>query len=254
MPRQSLLSVVARGEIRFGLVLSAVFVMAQANPSQVTIQPNLAKGLGVNVEVRQVIPYNSPQNPLYKISYTYKFDGRRTVFIDGGPGTVPAEGQFSYLTRTLALKFLDSPDGTSIVSLPLQVTFVPAGDASKVAPNEDEFPPVGKEGDWLGTSTEFKVHVDKVLNSLDISYGFCPAQDQCFITSYKSVDFAARHGERGEVAVKIVYGDREGKAHFRILTKVQEKLSHGSWLQPEDQVVVEAADGFVKHLLEQLGS
>jgi hypothetical protein len=257
MPRQSLLSVVADGGIRFALVLSATFVMAQANPSPITIQPNLAKGPGINVEAKQVIPYNSPQNPLYKISYTYKFDGRSTVFIDGGPGTVPSAGQFTYLTRTLMLKFLDSPDGTSILSLPLQVTFVPAGvpagEASEDAPKESEFPSVGKEGDWNGTSTDFKAHLNKVLTSLDVPYGFCSAQDQCVITAYKSVDFAALHREQGEVAVKIVYGDRSGKAHFRIYSKAQEKLSHGSWLEPE-QVVVEAADGFVKHLLEQLGS
>jgi hypothetical protein len=253
MPRQSLLSVVANGGTKFALVFSAAFVMAQTIPSPVTIQPNLAKGEGINVEAKEVIPYNSPQNPLYKISYTYKFDGRSTVFIDGGPGTVSSEGQFTYLARTLTLTFLTSPNGTAIVSVPLQVTFVPAGEVSQIIPNESEFPSAGKEGDWPGTSMEFKIHVNKVLNSLDMSYGFCPAQDQCFITIYKSVDFAAQHGERGEVAVKIVYGDREGKAHFRILTKVQEKLSHGSWLDPRDQVVVEAAEGVVKRLLEQLG-
>jgi hypothetical protein len=253
MPRPSLLSVVADGRRRLALVLSAGFVMAQANPLPLTIQPNLARGVGINVEAKQVIPYNNPQNPLYKISYTYKFDGRSTVFIDGGPGTVSSEGQFTYLARTLTLKFLDSPDGTSIVTMPLQVTFVPAGEASEDTPNESAFPPAGKEGDWPGTSTKFKDHVDKVLNSLEMSYGFCSAQDQCVITAYKSVDFAAHHREQGEVAVKIVYEDRAGKAHFKIYAKAQEKLSHGSWLSPEP-VVVDAAQGFVQHLLAQLGS
>ena len=91
--------------------------MAQTIPSPVTIQPNLALGEGIKVEAKEVIPYNSPQNPLYKISYTYKFDGRSTVFIDGGPGTVASEGQFTYLARTLTLTFLTSPNGTAIVSV-----------------------------------------------------------------------------------------------------------------------------------------
>jgi hypothetical protein len=252
MIRQLLWSAIAPRGGKFAPVLGAFFLIAQANPSRVSIQPNLAKGPGITVEAREVIPYNGPSNPLYKISYVYKFEGRNTVFIDGGPGVVPAEGQFSYLSRTLELKFFDSPNGALIVDLPLQVTLVPAGDATEDAPNEADFPAVGKEGDWSRSSPEFKVHIDKVLNSLDLSYRFCSTQDQCLITGYRVVDFPAQHGEKGKVAVKIAYADRGGKAHFRINAKVQEKLSRGSWLAPDDQAVVEAADKFVTLLLEQL--
>ena len=88
-----------------------------------------------------------------QIAYDFNFEGRRTVYIDGGPGVVPANGTLSYLTRSLHLDFLDSPGGKPIVTVPLKVTFVPAGDQNEaLLPKEDGFPSAGQDGEWQGDS------------------------------------------------------------------------------------------------------
>ncbi len=247
MLRRTLISVL----IGSWLVVAA---SAQVTSRSTPLTHDQTKERGVVVVVEEVVAYGTPQKPLYEVSYEYKAKGRKTVFIREGPGTVAAEGKFKYFATALNLTFLDAPDGTLLATVPLEITSVPAGRPSETLPGESEFPSAGRNTDWHGSSVEFKPHLNKILDSMGLGYAFCSTENQCIITPYKVINFPAQHGEKGHVAIKITYIEDNGGLHLRVYAKTQEKLSHGSWLDPDDEDVPKAADVFVSQLLKQLGS
>jgi hypothetical protein len=230
----------------------------QTTRSGLDIRPNRASGDGIEVNAVRVIQLGSTEvgaSYRYLISFNYRFDGRATVFLPDGPGLVPSEGQFSYLTTSLQLTFLDSSEGKPLVVVPLQVTFVPTGSAEITVPNEDEFPRFALDGLWKGRSSDFVLHLDRTLSSLGIEHEYCRKSRQCIVTRYVSLDFSARHNEKGRVAIELTYAEEQGKTHFRIFHLTNEKLSHDDWSETQDRIddyVERAAEKLIKNLALQL--
>ena len=225
--------------------------LCQMAGESVKVEPNKARGPGISIEVTRVVAQGTPQHPISEISFVYKVDNRKTIFIVG-PGTVPSEGQFTFLTQSTQLTIRESIDGETIAAVPIRTTFVIAGDTNETMPTATAFSSFGQNGHWKGVGFRFKSHLDQVLNSANIRYAYCSEQEQCVITVYKTVDFPALHGEKGKVAIKVTFDGLEDGAKFRVYMTVRKKLSHGSWLETDDAAVVTAATEFVKNLVRML--
>jgi hypothetical protein len=239
----------------FSIASTAV---GQATQSRLDIRPNKATGDGIMVNVVRVIQLGSTDagnSYPYLISFSYRFNGRASVFLSDGPGLAPSEGQFSYLVRSLQLTFFDSPGGRPLVAVPLQVTFIPAGNAVIIVPNEEEFPHVALDGLWKGRSTDFVLHLDRTLSTAGIEHEYCRNDRQCIVTRYISLDFQAEHNEKGRVAIELTYSEEQGGTHFRIFHITNERLSHDDWSEPQDRIddyVELAAEKYIRNLALKL--
>jgi hypothetical protein len=245
----------------FVLAFFALTAFGQVSQSRLDIRPNRASGDGIVVNVVRVIQLGDIKAGAsypYLISFSYRFDGRATVFLPEGPGTVPSEGQFSYLARSLQLTFLESPGGKPLVAVPLLVTFVPAGTTDAITPNEEAFPPVALDGLWKGRSSDFAARLDRILSSANIDHAYCRRSLGCVVTQYINLDFSAKHNEKGRVAIELTYTEEQGKTHFRLFHITIEKLSHDDWSIPQDQIaeiddyVEYAAKEYIKKLATRL--
>ncbi len=237
--------------LALALMWHPAIALCQMAGESVKVEPNKVRGPGISIEVTRVIAQGTPQHPLSEISFVYKVDNRKTIFIVG-LGTVPSEGQFTFLTQATELTIRESADGEPIAVVPIKTTFVIAGDSSEIMPTAAAFSSFGQNGLWRGVGFRFWSHLDQVLNSANIRYGYCPERLQCVITVYKAVDFKALHGEKGKVAVKVTFDSVEDGAKFRVYMTAWKKLSHGSWLETDDAAVTSAATEFVKNLVRML--
>jgi len=188
-----------------------------------------AQKAGTPIKVNTVAKGNTPQGmTLYKVDYSYEFKGRDSVFIKG-LGSVPAKGQFVYLTQDPKVEFLDSAGGHVIgvaYTLPTYSFLSPIE-----LPSEDAFTKVARDELWE-CSASFQEMAIKALNKRSLLYqSYERDQVSCLLTTYTSLkelpDFLC-----AQIALRLTYPYRtkDAKPLFRVQFAARERrIKEDKW-------------------------
>src|SRR5262249_25895385 len=108
------------------------------NPQEPALETNKAHGANYEVNVTSVVEKSTLESKVvYEITYSYEFRGRNTVYVRG-LGTIPAKGNFSYLTSDLQLEFLESATGPVLAAVQLEETIQTMSSDSTELPKESD--------------------------------------------------------------------------------------------------------------------
>jgi hypothetical protein len=217
---------------------------------------NQAQGPDFSVEVKKVIKYGQPSEPLYWIEYQYEFKNRSEVYI-AGLGLAAPSGHLNYLCKTLFLEFGESDAGPVLLKLPLKETSLEMGLPTAEVPKRSDFSEAFNNGAWKGPAP-FSQRLDQVLGKyFHPPYMLCNIPDHlCVITTFSDLSdlgFAMPKNVKGEVALMVEYTESKGHAGFKIYLKALESRTHDpDWLQPESIDVTKDAGLFAEKVSREL--
>ena len=203
-----------------------------------------------------VSTFRTSNNELvYKISYSYDFVARSTVFIDN-VGLVPARGRLAYFSYDSNITFRESRVEREllIVSLLGRGVYTSVGPAPDF-PDESDFPKSYRSGIWVFSSS-FQIVTNDVLNqAFPSGYKAYSANN----LNYSQTTFARLRNLPvnliGEIAILVShpYDVRDKKFEYHIQFLVREKrIQSAKWRYESSDETRQAAEVFIDNLIRKL--
>jgi hypothetical protein len=226
------------------LLLGAVFpVCAGAQQSSVKVDATVSTFRATNNDL------------VYKISYSYDFVARRTVFIDN-VGLVPARGRLAYFSYDSNIIFRESRAERVLLAVSLlgRDVYTSVGPAPDF-PDESDFPKSYRSGVWVFSSS-FQIITNDVLNkAFPSGYKAYSANN----LNYSQTTFTRLRNLPvnlvGEIAVLVShpYDVRNKTFEYHIQFLVREKrIQSAKWRYESSDETRQAAEAFIDNLIQKL--
>jgi hypothetical protein len=190
----------------------------------------LIYGSSAKVALGPVFKVATEPVPLFRVSYSYEFPGRKQIYIRG-VGMVDSKGSMSYLYSENVLEFLDAPAGHILHTLNLDHPVTLMGGRSPSIPDESQFPLESRHGRWPGPGP----FAPKALSVLDRSFQsgyrvYEKEQAVVYLTTYTEVP-ASDENLRTQVSVLISRSAKTESSDTPVTLafKAQERRSHTDW-------------------------
>ena len=218
----------------------------------VLVSSQATTGVDVTSAVKVFVAKDTPG---LLVAYRYDFRGRQTVYIKG-IGTVPARGEFEYLTRESTLEVRDAPGGTVLATVPLKETVIVAAKPPlNFVPPDSAFPSAFREDTWQSPAPL----QDRVNTVLRKYFAYMP-HDENKVT-YTVTTFTPLQVEKlpsgttAQVALLISFphGPAPGQYAFRVRSLVHEGRALSDDTRPtSNQTIQRAADKFIDDLIKEI--
>jgi hypothetical protein len=202
-----------------------------------------------HVTLKDSVVLDTAANGVYRVSYSYDFPGRASVYIRG-VGTVPSNGTLSYIHSGKTIEFLDGPLGSSLYVATIENPVTLMGRTPDL---QDDFPTESRHGLWR-QKTSFSQHAIGVLDHYFRSGLFAYEKDTSifYVTPYQQIPTPSDTTQI-QVKVKVAHSRNDvGEVAFTLAFRAQERRSHTDWRETLSDTSVKDVQAFVDKVLADL--
>lgn len=193
--------------------------------------------------------------PLYRVTYSYSFPSRQTVYIDG-LGTVSGHGRFTYLESSPSVRILDRYGGEVLrmvaIGDPVRLMGKNIGDL----PLESGFPEAYRQGRWRGERPFAEVALAVLDRFFPSGYrAYRRAERQYYLTMFQPLSIEDER-VRAQVAVLLSMPADIARhsVEFTLQVTARERRSHSSWRSELSDTTRATVLSFVNDVLSELES
>jgi hypothetical protein len=241
-------------------VILALAVLTSGNTGRIFAQTQaparMSEGAapeGTKVTLGPVFKVATEPVPLFRVSYSYEFPGRKHIYIRG-VGMVDSKGSLSYLYSGNVVEFLDAPAGHILHTANLEHPVTLMGGRAPSIPDESQFPSESRHGQWPGPGPFAPKAFSVLERTFHSGYRvYEKEQAVVYLTTYTEVP-TSDENLRTQVSVLI---SRSAKAEspdtpFTLAFKAQERRSHTDWRETLGDPSRKTVEAFVDRLLDSL--
>jgi hypothetical protein len=243
------------------LLLAATSTGSSSNAQQQTVasDDNTITGPGYVVKASTVIEKGiSNGTAAYKVTYSYEFTGRPSIYISG-IGVSEPKGLLSYIVFEPVIEFRDSSEGPVLARLLLKETGRAMGEDSTDLPKESDFLENARSGIWKGPGVFSSVAIDVIQKYFPLGYAARNknAMDY-YITTYRGLEVSdAQVHSQIALIVSHPYDKTNKDFSFHVQFVARDKPRMSSTYRYGDDrnhETLEAAAAFVNQVIEELSS